>query len=64
MDLETAMTTERQMDDEVRQVIAGLIEQRLYIAVTTMRDETIRVISLRKANVREQKHYANHRAST
>ncbi len=43
--------------DEVRMVAFGLIENRLYCLVYTMRSENCRVISLRKANRREVLRY-------
>lgn len=35
----------------------GLIENRLHVLVFTIRDQEIRVISIRKANKREISHY-------
>ncbi len=37
----------------------GQLMSRLMVLVFTMRGETIRIISLRKANKREDKHYGN-----
>lgn len=37
----------------------GKIEQRLFVVVYTPRHDTIRIISARKANQREVKHYEN-----
>ena len=42
---------------EKRWAAYGLIEQRLYCLVYTSRVEVIRVISLRKANIREVQNY-------
>jgi len=39
--------------------LKGKIEHRLFVVVYTPRDETIRIISARKANQREVKHYEN-----
>lgn len=44
---------------ETRYVTTGLIEDRLYVVVYTIRDDMIRLISVRKANKREQSRYAN-----
>ncbi len=43
---------------ETRFCALGYIEIRMYHLVFTYRDDTVRVISLRKANKREIKHYA------
>ncbi len=43
---------------ETRFCALGYIEIRMYYLVFTYRDDTVRVISLRKANKREIKHYA------
>ncbi|MDX8383058.1 MAG: BrnT family toxin [Ghiorsea sp.] len=43
--------------DERRMIAHGLIEDRLYALVFTMRDHAVRMISLRKANKREVTHY-------
>ncbi|WP_175658214.1 BrnT family toxin [Burkholderia vietnamiensis] len=45
---------------EERYTGLGFIEQRLYCIAFTYRGETVRVISLRKANKREQSYYAKH----
>lgn len=42
---------------EVREIGFGVIGDRLYCVVFTQRGDTIHVISLRKANSREVKHY-------
>lgn len=42
---------------EDRYQITGRIEGRLFVVVFTMRQKTIRIISARKANQREVKHY-------
>jgi uncharacterized DUF497 family protein len=42
---------------EARQTMMGLLDARLLIVAFTMRGETIRVISMRKANKRERKIY-------
>lgn len=42
---------------EVREFALGIIADRLHVLVYTRRDGTVRVISLRKANAREQRSY-------
>ena len=42
---------------EDRYQLMGMIEQRLYVVVYTLRHGTTRIISARKANQREVKHY-------
>lgn len=44
---------------EDRYQLMGKIEQRLFVVVYTPRHEVIRIISARKANQREIKHYEN-----
>lgn len=44
---------------EARFVATGLIGERVYVLVYTMRGETMRVISLRKANRREVLKYVD-----
>lgn len=43
---------------ELREIGYGVIENRLYCVVFTQRCNTMHVISMRKANSREVKHYA------
>lgn len=45
--------------DEDRYQLMGRIEQRLFVVVYTSRRDAIRIISARKANQREVKHYEN-----
>ncbi len=42
---------------EVREVGFAVIGRRLYVVVFVQRGDTMRIISLRKANKRELKHY-------
>ena len=42
-----------------RLTIRGFIGNRLHILVYVMRGDKVRIISLRKANIREQRAYAN-----
>ncbi len=46
---------------EARCIVAGEIESRLFIVAFTYRLEMIRIISARKGNAREQKHYLHAR---
>lgn len=55
-------TLDASLDDrheygEERYVAGAPIGDRLYVVVFVVRDDAIRVISLRKANKREVKHY-------
>ena len=49
---------ERHDYGEVRFITLGYLDQRMVVMVWTERNKTRRVISLRKANEREQKIYA------
>ena len=42
---------------EVRYKAQGFIDKRLHIIVFTLRGEDCRIISLRKSNAKERKHY-------
>jgi uncharacterized DUF497 family protein len=63
MDFETAIAVEDTRKDygERRLRVLGTIDGKLHAAVITPRDETIRVISLRRANKREERAYAKER---
>lgn len=43
---------------ETRFVAHGLITERLYVMVFTLRESSVRIISLRKANQKEVQRYA------
>ena len=60
MDLETAISVEDTRKDygELRLRVFGYIDRLLHAAVITPRGEMIRVISLRRANRREERAYA------
>ena len=45
---------------EFRYIGLGLVEQRAFCIAFTIRAQTYRIISLRKANQREVRKYANH----
>jgi uncharacterized protein len=45
--------------DEERYQLLGMIEQRVFFVVYTVRNSVIRIISARKANQREVKDYEN-----
>ena len=59
MDFDTALVREDDRQDygERRWLAAGMIGDRLHIMAFTMRGDTLRPISLRKANRREVKTY-------
>jgi uncharacterized DUF497 family protein len=44
---------------EIREVAFALKNERLYVVIFTRRRDELRIISLRKANIREVKYYAN-----
>ena len=44
---------------ETRYETIGLIDKRVYVVIYTMRESVIRIISVRKANKREQTRYGN-----
>ena len=44
---------------ETRQITIGFLDERMVVMVWTQRGETRRIISLRKANEREQTAYAS-----
>jgi uncharacterized DUF497 family protein len=61
-DWESALVLEDDREDygEVRYRAMGLIGSRLHALVFTLRGETVRVISLRKANRREVRFYESY----
>lgn len=65
LDFETAIAIEdsRKEYGERRLRVLGTIDGKLHAAVITPRGETIRVISLRRANKREERAYAKERQS-
>ena len=66
MDLDTAVSVEDTRRDygERRLRVLGRIEDQLHAAVITARGDTVRVISLRRANRREERAYAKERQSS
>ncbi len=48
---------EREDYGEDRYVLLGLIHERIVVIAFTIRDDVIRIISIRKANKRERKSY-------
>ena len=56
-DWDTAETRYSDRNDEVRQASLGMIGNRLYHVVWVWRGENRRIISLRKANTREERAY-------
>ena len=65
MDLESAISVEDTRKDygEGRLRVLGYIDRLLHAAVITPRGDKIRVISLRRANRREERAYAKERQS-
>lgn len=53
---------DRQDYGEERRIALGLIGSRVYVLIFAWRGETVRVISLRKANAREVKSYERFKA--
>lgn len=66
MDLESAISVEDMRTDygERRLRVLGEIDGELHAAVITPRGDRIRVISLRRANRREERAYAKERQSS
>ena len=66
IDFETATAIEDTRKDyrERRLRVLGTIDGKLHAPVITPRGETIRVISLRRANKREERAYAKERQSS
>lgn len=50
-------TDTRRSYGEERYQVMGMIEQRLFVVVYTPRHDAMRIISARKANQREVRHY-------
>jgi len=44
---------------EERYQLLGMVEQRLFVVIYTLRHDAIRIISARKANQREVRRYEN-----
>ena len=66
MDLETAISGEDTRKDygERRLRVLGRIAGRLHAAMITARGDTVRVISLRRANTRQERAYAKEHQSS
>jgi uncharacterized DUF497 family protein len=58
-DWETAIIIPDDRHTEPRWFAMGYISDRLYAVAYTERNKKVRVISLRKANIRERKRYEN-----
>ena len=58
----TAQTVRSDRAGEVRYSSIGYIGPRLHVVIYTVRDGARRIISLRKANKREEAHYATAQA--
>lgn len=48
---------ERDYDGEIRRIAYGVIAGRLFVCVYTLRGDVHRIISVRKANRREQRRW-------
>lgn len=59
---ETALVAvdDRHSYGETRFTAIGVIGERVHVLVFNLRETSVRIISLRKANRREVKHYADH----
>lgn len=57
LDILAFIDASRNEDGEQRFRLYGLIDEAAYCAVVTLRGETVRAISLRKANRMERKRY-------
>ena len=55
---DTAVVRPSERRDEMRFAAYGYIERRVHVLAFTMRENRIRVISLRKANDREERYHA------
>jgi uncharacterized DUF497 family protein len=55
---------DRENYGEDRYILLGLVRERVVVIAFTIRDDVIRVISMRKANKREQKSYVQRRFGT
>jgi uncharacterized DUF497 family protein len=66
LEFDTAISVEDSRRDygERRLRVIGFIDGRLHAAVITPRGDAIRVISLRRANIREEKAYAKERPTS
>lgn len=58
---DTALEAFDDRHDEPRWLAAGLIDDQLHVVAYTVREEVVRVISLRRATPRERRHYAETR---
>ncbi len=56
-DFDTAVFETQVRNDETRRVAIGYLDKRLHLLCYLPNPEGIRVISFRKTNVREAKHY-------
>jgi uncharacterized DUF497 family protein len=57
LDIRAVVESSRSEDKERRFRLYGLIDGEAHCAVVTYREETVRVISLRRANRKERKHH-------
>jgi uncharacterized protein len=55
----TAMIIPDDRHDEKRSIAIGMLQDRVHVAAITYRESKVRIISLRKANRREQRRFEN-----
>lgn len=55
---------DREGYDEDRYILLGLLYERIVVIAFTVRDDVIRIISMRKANKREQRSYVQEQFGT
>ena len=60
---DTAVEAQDDRHDEARWIAIGFVGPRLHVVAYTARGDVIRVISLRKANQREERRYDQERES-
>lgn len=58
------ITDDREDYGEKRCILLGLLRERIVVIAFTVRDDVIRLISMRKADKREQKSYVQRRFGT
>ncbi len=56
-DREALIVTANIVDDEVRYALISVFKDKCYTAIFTLRDETYRIISVRRCRKNEEKNY-------
>ena len=51
------VTPARPLENELRMALIGKLDEKHWVAVYTMRNETVRLISVRRARVKEIEYY-------